>query len=195
MVRQAGDAGTCQYEVTPVELRPCMPETTLTATIDTPAGCPWTLRPTVPWLLLLGSSTGTGPMSLRFSVTGNYDAPRQGVLEVRWPTATAGQNIQVLQAGCRYAVSVSQFALPAAGGVSSFQVLQQSDPVTCGGATQDRCIWFAIPDVEWIAVTRPGSHAGDDRVDFIVSPNPEPAARTGRIVVRDRVVVVTQAGR
>jgi BACON domain-containing protein/all-beta uncharacterized protein len=195
VVRQTGDAGTCQYEVTPVELRPCMPETTLTATIDTPAGCPWTLRPTVPWLLLLGSSTGTGPMSLRFSVTGNYDAPRQGVLEVRWPTATAGQNIQVLQAGCRYAVSVSQFALPAAGGVSFFQVLQQSDPVTCGGATQDRCIWFAMPDVEWIVVARPGSHAGDDRVDFIVSPNPEPAARTGRIVVRDRVVVVTQAGR
>jgi hypothetical protein len=195
VIRQEGDSGTCQYSVAPVELRACMPDNTLTATIDTAAGCPWTLRPTAPWILLSGSSTGTGPLTLRFSVTGNYDAPRQGVLEVRWPTATAGQNIQVLQAGCRYAVSVAQVAMPAAGGTSFFQVLQQSDPVSCGGATQDRCIWFAIPDVEWIVVTRPDRRVGDDRVDFIVSPNPEPAARAGRIVVRDRVVVVTQAGR
>lgn len=195
VIRQEGDPGTCQYAVAPVELRPCMPDSTLTATIDTAAGCPWALRPAVPWLLLLGSSTGNGPMALRFAVTGNYDAPREGVLEVRWPTATAGQNIHVLQAGCRYAVSVPQVAMPAAGGVSFFQVLQQSDPTSCGGATQDRCIWFAIPDVDWIVVTRPDRRIGDDRVDFVVSPNPEPAARTGRIVVRDRVVVVTQAGR
>ena len=195
VIRQAGDSGTCQYEVAPVELRTCISVSTLTATIDTPAGCPWTLRPTVPWLLLLGSSTGTGPMALRFSVTDNYDAPREGVLEVRWPTATAGQNIHVFQAGCRYAVSTPQVTMPAAGGAGSFQVFQVSDPVSCGGATQDRCIWLATPDVEWIVMTRPGSRAGDDRVDFTASPNPEPAGRTGRIAVRDRVVVVTQAGR
>jgi hypothetical protein len=195
VIRQAGDAGTCQYEVVPVELRPCMPVSTLTATIDTAAGCPWTLRPTVPWLLLLGSSTGTGPIALRFSVTDNYDAPREGVLEVRWPTATAGQNIHVLQAGCRYAVSVPQIAMPGAGGPGSFQVFQQSDPVSCGGATQDRCIWSATPDVDWIVVPRQGSRAGDDRVDFTVAPNPDTAGRTGRIAVRDRVVVIVQAGR
>jgi hypothetical protein len=195
VVRQAGDVGTCQYEVTPVELRPCMPASALAATLNAPASCPWTVRSTVPWLSVVGSAAGTGSTSLRFSVTDNYDAPREGVLEVRWPTATAGQNIHVLQAGCRYAVSVPQVAMPAAGGTGSFQVLQQSDPTSCGGATQDRCVWQATADVAWIVVARPGDRAGDDRVDFTVSPNPEPAARSGRITVRDRVVAVTQAGR
>lgn len=194
-VRQAGDVGVCQYEVTPVELRPCMPASTLTATLNAPAGCPWTVQSTAPWLGLLVTTSGTGSTPLRFGVSDNYDAPRQGVIEVRWPTATAGQNIHVFQAGCRYAVSVPQFAMPAAGGGGSFEVVQQSDPTSCGGATQDRCVWRAAADVAWIVVTRPGDRAGDDRVDFTILPNAGPDGRTGRIVVRDRVVVVTQAGR
>ena len=74
----------------------------------------------------------------------NYDAPRSGIVMMRWPTPTAGQNIHVAQAGCVYAVSRSDISIAATGGVATFDVIQQSVPNTCGGATQDRCLWTAL---------------------------------------------------
>ena len=106
----------------------------------------------------------------------------------------AGQNIQVAQAGCFYAVSPNAFSFASAGGTGSFDVFQQSDPIVCGGATQDRCVWAAVSDVSWITVTSSMPRAGDNPVAFTVSPNPGSAVRIGRILVRDQVVVITQAG-
>ena len=114
---------------------------------------------------------------------------------VRWPTPTAGQNIHVAQAGCRYAVSRSAISAAAAGGPGTFDVIQESDPNTCGGATQDRCIWTAASDVPWITVTSSMPRAGDNPVSFTVAANNDVASRVGRINVRDQVVVITQAGR
>lgn len=128
------------------------------------------------------------------SFSDNYDAPRAGTVMVRWPTPTAGQNIQVAQAGCFYAVSPNAFDFAAGGGTGSFDVFQQSDPIVCGGATQDRCIWTALSDVPWITVTSSMPRAGDNPVAFTVAPNTTSAPRVGRILVRNQVVVITQAG-
>jgi len=114
---------------------------------------------------------------------------------VRWPAPTLGQNVRVAQAGCRYAVSKSAIAVPAAGGSNGFDVIQQSDPTECGGATQDRCVWSALADVPWLTITSSMPRSGDNPVAFAVSPNPGPEARVGRITVRDQAVLVTQAGK
>jgi hypothetical protein len=113
---------------------------------------------------------------------------------VRWPTVTAGQNVRVSQAGCRYAVTTSSFNFIADGGNGRFDVLQQSDPTQCGGATQDRCVWTAVADVPWITITSPATRQGDNPVTFTVAPNNGPQ-RTGTITVRDKVVQITQAAR
>ena len=112
---------------------------------------------------------------------------------VRWPTPTAGQNLRVAQAGCRYALSQSAFSLTAAGGTGTFSVIQQSDPTECGGATQDRCVWTAQSQVPWITITSSMPRSGDNPVAFSVERN-NAAPRTGTIVVRDKVVTITQAG-
>ena len=114
---------------------------------------------------------------------------------VRWPTPTAGQNIRVVQAGCRYAVSRSTFDFAATGGSGAFDVIQQSEPNTCGGPTQDRCVWTAASDVPWITITSSMPRAGDNPVAFVVATNDSVTSRVGRIIVRDKVVVITQAGR
>jgi len=114
---------------------------------------------------------------------------------VRWPTPTAGQNIRVAQAGCLYAVSRSAFSFTSSGGAGSFDVIQQSDPNTCGGATQDRCVWTAQSDVPWITITGSMPRSGDNPVAFTVATNDGSASRVGTITVRDKVVVITQAGR
>lgn len=195
-VTQAGDAGVCDYSVTPVQFTPCMSVPyNLTATITAPDGCAWTADPDASWITVTGGRSGSGSGTITFRVSDNYDAPRQSVVKVRWPTVTAGQNLQVLQAGCRYGVSASTIDMTATGGTGRFDVLQQSDPLTCGGATQDRCVWTARSDVSWITVTTSMPQMGDNPVSFTVAANTSTSARTGTITVRDKVVRITQAGR
>lgn len=192
---QAGDTARCQYSVTPIEHTPCMPAVTLTAAVTTQEGCPWTASAGAPWIAVESPAASAGSGAVSFRVGENYDAPRQGVVEIRWPTPTAGQNLQVMQAGCVYAVSTDSISLPAAGGSGQFDVIQQSIPTVCGGPLQNACLWTARADVPWITITSSMPRAGDDRVLFTVAANPPGApARTGTITVRDRTVVITQAG-
>ena len=193
---QAGDPPlSCDYAVTPVTFPVCMSAGfELVATLTTNDGCSWTVQPDSGWLTLLSPSAGSGPSQVRFRVGDNYDAPRQGKVMVRWPSPTAGQNLLVSQAGCRYAVTVPAFTVVAAGATHQFDVLQQSDPTECGGPLQNGCVWSAVADVPWITVTTSMPRRGDDRVMFAVAPNPGATPRTGTITVRDQVVRITQNG-
>lgn len=192
---QSGDTGLCQYSVAPVEFSPCMPSTELTNQVVTQAECPWTADPGASWITMTSSRSGAGSGTVRFKVGDNYDAPRSGVVMVRWPTPTEGQNLRIAQAGCHYAVSLGAFAFSAAGGTGTFGVVQQSEPYTCGGPTQDACVWTAQSDEAWITVTSSMPRSGDNPVSFAVAANDSASARTGTITVRDKVVRITQAGR
>lgn len=197
-VTQSGDTPAppvCEYSVAPIDFGPCMsvPDD-MTATITTQQGCTWTASPGASWITVTAGHTGSGPGVISFRVSDNWDPPRLGVVMVRWPTETAGQNLQVAQAGCSYGVSTSAIGIAAAGGTGRFDVLQQSDPITCGGATQNRCRWTAQADVSWITVTTSMPQTGDNPVNFTVAANPGTTARTGRITVQDKVVQITQSG-
>jgi hypothetical protein len=194
-VRQSGDVSLCQYSVAPVLLNPCMAGGSVTATITTQASCPWTATPNVTWLTVPTGTSGSGSAGISIAFLDNYDAPREGVVMVRWPTPTAGQNIRIAQAGCRYAVSKTTISIAASGGPGTFDVIQQSDPTECGGATQNRCVWTARSEVAWITITSNMPQSGDNPVSFTVSANDRTAPRIGTIVVRDKVVIVTQAGK
>ena len=195
-ITQAGDTPLCDYSVSPVEINSCMSVPfELTASVTTQQGCTWTVSTDTPWITLPGSGAGTGPGTVSFRVTDNYDAPRTGIVMVRWPTPTAGQNVRVQQAGCRYAVSTSSLNMAAPGGTGRFDVYQQSDPLECGGALQDRCRWTAQADVPWITITTSMPQVGDNAVAFTVAANDSAVARSGIITVRDKTVLITQAGR
>jgi hypothetical protein len=194
-VNQAGEAIVCDYLVAPVQFAPCMSAPyTMTATVTAPATCSWSASAGASWITVVDGSSGSGPGVVSFRVTDNWDAPRTGVVEVRWPTDTAGQNIQVGQAGCHYGVSTTLITVPADGGQAQFEVLQQSDPATCGGPTQDGCIWSAEAHAPWITITTPMPQKGDHPVRFTVAPNSTGTARSTSITVRGKSVIVTQAG-
>jgi hypothetical protein len=192
-VRQNPNPALCQYSVAPVDFNPCMPATSVTTTVTAPAGCTWTATPNASWLSTPNGSSGSGTGTITIAFSENYDAPRDGIVMVRWPTPTAGQNVRIAQAGCLYAVSRGDFTFAASGGPGTFNVFQQSVPNTCGGATQDRCIWSAVSDVPWITVSGTMPRSGDNPVAFTVAANTTGAARVGRIAVRDKVVVITQS--
>jgi hypothetical protein len=193
-VTQPGDIDACQYSVAPVEFSPCMSfPGQLMSTITTQPGCPWTASPDVSWITLTNGQSGSGSGAISFNVLDNWDPPRLGIVMVRWPTPTQGQNLRISQAGCYYAVSNDAFSFTSAGGTATFDVLQISEPNTCGGPLQNACLWTAQSDASWITVTTSMPRRGDERVSFSVAPNGG-AARTGTIVVRDKVVRITQAG-
>jgi len=194
-IRQGGEPVACQYSVSPIEFNPCMPGGSVTVTLTTQASCAWTAAPDASWLNLPSGTSGTGSSVITIRYSDNYDAPRQGTVMVRWPTPTAGQNVRVVQAGCRYAVSQASFDFTFSGGNGSFTVIQQSDPTACGGATQDRCVWTAVSDVPWVTITSSMPRAGDNPVAFAVASNDGAAGRVGHVTVRDNVVTITQGRR
>ena len=194
-VTQSGELAACQYSVSAVQFSPCMPAGTLIATLTTEASCPWTATADSSWINLPGGTSGRGSTTITMTYSENYDAPRHGIVMVRWPTPTAGQNIHVSQAGCTYAVSRGAFSFVSTGGSGTFDVFQQSVPNTCGGATQDQCVWTAQSNVPWITVTSSMPRRGDNPVAFTVAVNDSAVPRTGTIIVRDKVVTITQTGR
>ena len=194
-LRQDGfDASGCAYAAGPVDFTPCMSAGSVTTHVTTTAQCPWTVTSTVPWLTIDGGTSRTGSGDVRLQFSGNYAPPRDGAIEVRWPTVTAGQNVRVAQAGCLYSTTVSTVAIGASGGSTSFNVLQQAMPNSCGGPLQDACVWTASTTAAWITIATPMPTRGDNPVVFTVAANPGSQARTGTIAVQDRVVTVQQAG-
>jgi hypothetical protein len=180
----------CTYSVTPVSFTPCMAGGTLSATLSTQATCRWTASTSDGWLSAPASGTGTATIAITYG--DNYDAPRDGVVMLRWPTATAGQNLHVAQAGCSYGVSKTAMTFAAAGGNGSFDVLQQSHPIECGGPLQDQCVWTATASASWITITSSMPRKGDNPIAFTVAPNTG-AARSATITVRDKVVTISQS--
>lgn len=192
-VTQAGDTGSCEYSVAPVRLSACMASPgTLSTTITTSATCGWTVATDSSWITLQGGASGTGSSVITFSLAPNFDAARTGKVMLRWPTPTEGQNVVVSQAGCHYAVSVDSLSIAAAGGASQFNVVQESDPMECGGPLQNACQWTATSSVPWITVTTSMPQAGDNPVHFTVAPNGTGVPRTGTITVRDKTVTISQ---
>jgi len=194
-VRQAGDTGGCQYSVAPVDVNLCMAGGNVTTTVTTQPNCSWTASPDTSWLNVSSGSSGSGTGVVTVSVPSNYDAPRTATIQVRWPTPTLGQNVRIAQAGCRYAVSKTAIGFAAVGGSGTFDVIQQSDPTECGGATQDQCVWSATANVPWITITSSMPRSGDNPVAFTVVANAGADARVGTITVRDKVVLITQGGK
>ena len=188
------DVSTCSYAVAPVAFSPCMPAGSVTAHVDTASHCPWTAVSRDGWLTVDGSAARSGSGTVVLTFGSNYAAPREGLVEVRWPTPSAGQNVRVAQAGCVYATTTSSVAVGAAGGNFSVGVLQQAVPNTCGGPLQDACVWTATSSASWVVITTPMPRQGDQNVAFTVAANTSPQARQATITVQDRVVTIQQAG-
>lgn len=183
----------CDYSVAPVQIDVCMSVGFEVSTaVSTGPGCEWTAATDAPWISITSAPASSGPGTVTLRLADNWDDPRTGVVMVRWPTVTAGQNVRIAQAGCRYATSVGEVLVPGAGGSASFDVLQQSDPTSCGGPLQDRCRWTAESNAAWITVTTPMPQAGDGRVAFTAAANTTGAARSASIVVRNRTVRIVQ---
>jgi hypothetical protein len=184
-------SSTCAVTVVPGLLSPCVASGDAIVTVTAPSACAWTASATDPWVVVVSGASGRGTASVHVAYEANFDAPRTGVVTVR--TTTAAETVRIAQAGCLYGVHPASFGFAAAGGGGTFDVVQQTDPYECGGPLQNVCVWSAMANVPWITVSTPMPRTGDDRVSFVVAANSTGVDRAGTIIVRDRVVQVSQS--
>jgi hypothetical protein len=186
----AGSPIPCVYSVSPVEFVQHWHQEGGDIALATTAGCDWTVTTVVDWLTATPAQA-SGPGTIRF-VTPIYteSATRRAPVEVRWPTATAGQNVWVTQEGCWYAITVTSQEFPVQGGRASVFVF--GDPMS--QSCRIGCPWNAVSQAPWIRVISSMPRAGDDMITYEVDANPTGQERVGSIRVERMTLVVRQRG-
>jgi hypothetical protein len=189
IIRQDRDVTACTYSVDPVEFTLHWHQTGGDVRVQTANGCPWTAASGDSWLGVPATST-SGSGSIAFGVGQLVSSEtRKAPVMLRWPTATAGQNVWVTQEGCWFAIGERDKAFPRDGGKAFLLVFGTPMSTTCNVG----CPWTATSDVPWIQVLGSGAGVGDDGVWYVVAPNPGPGTRVGRITAAGYTLVVTQA--
>jgi hypothetical protein len=194
-------AQECEYSVSPTRVGVDGSAQSAVVQVDTAPGCAWTATVDVGWLNITAGGSGAGPGSISYAVSAfapSSDFPiRQGHVQVRWNTPTAGQNVQVTQSTGTCHASFSRAPGPtspvtfgALGGGGNAWVL--ADSAFTGP-------WFVDGASDWITPTSPALgvlRGGDGQAFFAVSPNPSSAPRDGTITFcSGQTMNVHQSGR
>jgi hypothetical protein len=189
-IRQSRDPRTCAYTVSPTEFLLHWHHEGGDIHVTTDAECTWTVTDSADWLSTPGAESRTGSGIAQFT-TSMYlvDGSRRAPVEIRWPTASQGQNVWVTQEGCRYGVSSRNVSIGASGGSATITVVTQ--PVTA--ACNSGCPWTAVPSASWIRITSGSPGSGDNPFRFEVGANTG-GARSGTIRVGSETITVSQAG-
>ena len=172
----------CDFRVTPTRVELGLVAGSGTVVVETQPGCGWTVASSASWLHP-GTGGGVGSGVIAFTtdaVPPSAFDPRQGRLEVRWNTPTAGQNVLVTQSNgsCDAAmfpqtgpITAETFGAKASHG--SLEVL--ADFFMSGP-------WRVMDAPDWITFTSPPLFLlgfGDGAAIFDVAPNPSPFPRDG----------------
>ena len=173
--------GQCTYAVAPTTQNVAATGGTGTVTVTTTSDCGWTAASNVPWIRVTAGTPGSGNGTASYTVAANIaSAPRTGTLTI------AGQTVTVTQAegpGCTFALTPATASFGAEGG---------SGAITVAAAAE--CAWTAATTDPFIRLVTTGSGAGNGTVNYIVSANTGPVARTGRISIGSASFTISQDG-
>jgi hypothetical protein len=170
---------SCAYSLNPTTM-PDFPVAggTESVALTTLGGCPWEPQSNVPWITFnSGSTNGTGPASIFFTVQPNLGALRTGTITIGDKTLTVAQ-----RNNCTYTLSENTYSFTNTGG-SNTVFLYPSDPPTCS--------WTVIEDIPWITVS-PMSGTGLGTLTYTAQANTG-AARTGTFTVGNQTFTINQA--
>jgi hypothetical protein len=93
-----------------------------------------------------------------------------------------------------YALSPESLFVPAAGGDYDGWVINNSTDNNCMGPASSGCPWIAESSASWVTVLSSMPRSGDNPFSFRVAVNGTGAVRSARITVRDKTLLITQAG-
>jgi uncharacterized protein (TIGR03437 family) len=125
---------TCTYNVSPLSFTATKAGASLTATVQTPAGCAWAAGGLPGWMALSGDAVSTGPGSVAVNISANSGNERTVFINI------AGISIQVTQQGLLSidaggVVNAASYAAPVAPGsiAAVFGDFPLTSPVTATG--------------------------------------------------------------
>lgn len=150
-------------------------------TISADRDCEWAAQAAVTWIAVDGPASGQGAATVNFGVSAN-GAPtaRKGAIVV------AGTPLEITQdaAPCRYSLDRSTASVTADGG-----------RLTVSVATLAGCSWSVVVDAAWMAIATARDGNGSGIAQIAVAPNAGSSERTGRVMIADQAVLVSQQGR
>ncbi len=169
---------SCTFSISPATANVSADGGSGTATVSTPAECPWTASVNVPWITVNGAGTGNG--SLSYSVQPNTTR------ESRTGTISVGSDTLVItqQPACGFTLSPS---------FQQIRATAETGTVTIT-ATSSACVRNAVSDSSWLTIPVGSSGTGNGTLSWSAAANNTPTTRTGRITLGDATFTLEQAG-
>ncbi len=173
------DAAPCAFGLIPMSMTFQAAGGSSSVMVNAPIGCNWTAVSNDAFITLTGTTSGSGPGTVPYSV-----APHGG-LTVRTGTMTiAGLTFTVTQLpACNFSIAPMAMNFLKPGGNGTINVTADAG-----------CPWTAVSNSAFITITMGASGTGNGQVKYSVAPNPGTAKRTGTITVAGFTFTVTQSG-
>jgi hypothetical protein len=176
-IEQQASAQLCSYRLTPASRDVGSDPDAFAVDVAAPSGCAWTASSDVPWIGIVGGSSGSGTGSLRVATSGNAGGPRSGTVRVATETLT------VQQAGaCTYSIKPNDYH---AG--------RGPDTVSIDVSTANGCGWTAVTSAPWVTVAAGSSGVGTGVVRLEIPANNGPA-RTAVVTIAGKPFTLLQNG-
>jgi hypothetical protein len=167
----------CSFAIDPTAAQVPPAGGTTSTSVNTTAGCSWSVSSAASWLRVTSSATGSGPGTVTFTADANTGPERTGTATVAGLTFTVTQP----EAACAFSIAPSAHDASAAGGNTTVAV-----------STASGCAWSTTGAPAWVSVTN-GSGSGNGTVQLAVEPNPGPA-RSATLSIGGQSFTVNQEG-
>jgi hypothetical protein len=138
----------------------------MTVSIQTAAGCSWTISGLPGWITT-STSSGAGPATVTLVIAANFGGAQSVAISI------AGTQVTITQTAptCIYAISPGGQGFTASGGSGAISV-------TAGAS----CAWSATSTVSWVTITGGASGTGNGTVTYQAAASTG-AAQSGSITV------------
>ncbi len=125
-------------------------------TIPAPPGCAWSVTGSPDWVIVSGTTSGTGPAQFYYNLNANGNYTRSGTI-----TLSGGQTFQLnqLPGNCSGSGSNSSW-FPFAGGSYTFDLVAPTG-----------CPWTVASTANWVRVNSALSGTGSATVSYTIDPN------------------------
>ena len=140
-------------------------------------GCSWTVASNASWITII-SGGGSGNGTVSFSVDANTGPTRSGTIAIASQSFTVAQD-----SGCSFSLDTMSQDFGLNGGTGGVNV-------TCNVG----CVWGAISNDQWIAITSGPSGSGNGTVNYSVASNSSGNPRTGTMTIAGKTFTVNQSG-
>ncbi len=170
--------GSCAYTVAPTQQTFTAAGGNSSINVTAAAGCGWTAVSNDPFINITSANPSSGNGTVNYTVAATVAGARTGTLTIAGQTITITQNAGT---GCNFTLTPSSAQFKASGGYGTLSVSTPAD-----------CAWTATTASSFVSLLFSTAGQGNGVLNFYVTPNATPIARTASINVGNQSFSLTQ---